>query len=137
MPSGRKYSAPDIDVYFEARLCIHAERCVHGLPDVFDVAKRPWIQPGNAEADSLAKTIERCPTGALHYERHDGAGEKPQTVDMVTVVGKGPLYVRGDVTLTLPDGRVVRHDSRLALCRCGASKNKPYCDNSHREIAFE
>ena len=132
----RKYSGDRIDVFFEAALCIHAKECVHGLPDVFDPVKRPWIQPMNASADALAETIHRCPTGALHYERGDGTSEAADVGDSMTLVPNGPLYVRGDVTLRLPDGTLVRHDTRIALCRCGQSKNKPYCDNSHIGSAF-
>jgi uncharacterized Fe-S cluster protein YjdI/CDGSH-type Zn-finger protein len=131
----RKYSGDGIDVFYEAPLCIHAKECVHGLPDVFDPEKRPWIEPRNAPAAALVTTIERCPTGALHYELADGAPEAPDA-SSVRLVPNGPLYVRGDVTLRLPDGTIVRHDTRLALCRCGDSKNKPYCDNSHIAAGF-
>lgn len=132
----RKYSGDRIDVFFEPVLCIHAKECVHGLPGVFDPAKRPWIQPANASAEALAETIRRCPTGALHYERADGSSEAADASDSMTLVANGPLYVRGDVTLQLPDGTLVRRDTRIALCRCGQSKNKPYCDNSHIVSAF-
>jgi uncharacterized Fe-S cluster protein YjdI len=132
----RKYSGHGIDVFYEPALCIHAKECVHGLPDVFDPVKRPWIQPEHASADALAETIHRCPTGALHYERGDGKSEAADAADSVAIVANGPLYVRGDVTLRLPDGTLVRHDTRLALCRCGHSKNKPYCDNSHVDCGF-
>jgi uncharacterized Fe-S cluster protein YjdI len=133
----RKYSGSGIEVSYEAALCIHAKRCVLGLPDVFDPLKRPWIQPMNADADELVAVIERCPSGALHYERVAGGAEIANGVDSVSLVARGPLYVRGDITLKLPDGTLVRHDTRLALCRCGHSKNKPYCDNSHIEADFE
>jgi uncharacterized Fe-S cluster protein YjdI len=132
----RKYSGHGIDVFYEPVLCIHAKECVRGLPDVFDPEKRPWVQPIQASADALAETIQRCPTGALHYERSDGKSEDADGSDSVTLVANGPLYVRGDVTLRLPDGTVVHHDTRLALCRCGHSKNKPYCDNSHLACSF-
>ena|ERR1700686_318892 len=133
----KKYAGNDIDVFYEPALCIHAARCVQGLPNVFDAAKRPWIQPLNAEADALAAVIERCPSGALHYARPDGGAETADGADSISLVTRGPLYVRGDITLQLPDGTLVRHDTRLALCRCGQSKNKPYCDNSHIEVDFE
>jgi uncharacterized Fe-S cluster protein YjdI len=132
----KKYAGDGIDVFFEPRLCIHAARCVAGLPDVFNPQKRPWIQPMNATAGALADVISQCPTGALHYQRADGLAETPAADDVVKIVANGPLYVSGDVTVTLPDGSVVRHDTRLALCRCGDSKNKPYCDNSHLAAAW-
>ena len=131
-PAGKKYSAPGIDLYFEPRLCIHAERCVHGAPSVFDPSLKPWIRPANAAPDELARVVEQCPTGALHYVRRDGgAAEEVPEEDVVMLTRGGPLYVRGDITLQSADGTVVRKDSRMALCRCGNSKNKPFCDNSH------
>jgi uncharacterized Fe-S cluster protein YjdI len=136
-PRGKKYSAPDIDVYYEPRLCIHAHRCVDGAPAVFDPNARPWIQPANATADQLAAVVERCPTGALHFVRKDGgAAEEPVDGDSISLVTNGPLYVRGDVTLVLQNGTAVRHDTRVALCRCGHSQNKPFCDNSHKTAGF-
>jgi uncharacterized Fe-S cluster protein YjdI len=131
-PRGKKYPAEGIDVYYEPRTCIHAAECVRGLPDVFVPDARPWIRPANAPAEVLARVIERCPTGALHYVRRDGGAEEAMpTTDVISLVSGGPLYVRGDITLELPDGTVVRKDTRIALCRCGHSKNKPFCDNSH------
>jgi diguanylate cyclase (GGDEF)-like protein len=131
-PAGKKYSAQGIDVYFEPRLCIHAEQCVRGAPAVFNPTLKPWIRPGNSAADELARVVETCPTGALHYVRRDGgAAEELPEEDVVMLTNGGPLYVRGDVTLRAADGTVVRRDTRMALCRCGLSENKPFCDNSH------
>jgi uncharacterized Fe-S cluster protein YjdI/CDGSH-type Zn-finger protein len=133
----KKYSGEGIDVYYEPRLCIHAARCVAGLPHVFDPAARPWIQPHNAGAEELSTIVEQCPTGALHYVRADGASEAAPAEARITIVKNGPMYVHGDINLQLPDGTSVRHDTRLALCRCGHSTNRPYCDNSHVAAKFE
>jgi CDGSH-type Zn-finger protein len=78
----------------------------------------------------------RCPTGALHFARKDGGPAEPLPVaNTVQVRANGPLYLRGDVAVTLADGSVLK-DTRAALCRCGASSHKPFCDNSHREVGF-
>lgn len=129
---GKKYSGEGIDVFFDARRCIHAKRCVNGLPDVFDPERRPWIQPHNASAEALDAVVRECPTGALHTSWP----EQPDATDSIRIVENGPLYLRGDITLTLQDGTVVQHDTRMALCRCGDSKNKPFCDNSHIAKVF-
>jgi uncharacterized Fe-S cluster protein YjdI len=133
----KKYSGHGIDVFYEPRLCIHAARCVSGLPHVFDPAARPWIQPLNAGAEELSAVVEQCPTGALHYVRADSVAEAVPADARITIVNNGPMYVHGDITLQLPDGTLVRHDTRLALCRCGHSSNRPYCDNSHVAAKFE
>ena len=81
--------------------------------------------------------VRRCPTGALSYERPGKSeGATTPAPPEFTVITDGPIYVRGSVMLEVPDGNTIG-ESRLALCRCGASANKPYCDNSHAEIGFE
>jgi len=133
----REYTGENINVTFDAKRCIHAKECVNGLPAVFDTDKRPWVQPENAAADDLAAVVMRCPTGALHFERKDGApGEPTPDANTVTIAADGPLYVRGDVTLQT-GGDPALQDTRVALCRCGDSANKPFCDNSHIEAGFK
>ncbi|TNF74482.1 MAG: hypothetical protein EP299_07150 [Acidobacteria bacterium] len=131
------YEGPDIVVRFEPKRCIHAEECVHGLPDVFDRHGRPWIEPEKGSADEIADVVLRCPTGALRFERLDGGpAETTPASNSGRVVANGPVYLEGDLELRMPDGSVQK-ETRVALCRCGASNNKPFCDNSHIEIGFE
>lgn len=132
----RSYESDDMVVEYDARRCIHAAECVHGLPSVFDPQKRPWIEPGGAAADELARVVERCPTGALQYRRRDGGpGEAAPDANTVRLSPDGPVYVSGRIRLVLPGGEVLE-DTRMALCRCGASGNKPFCDNAHVEAGF-
>ncbi len=132
----RTYTSDDIDVTYDAARCIHAAECIRRLPGVFDTRKRPWVQPGNAPADEVAAVVERCPSGALHYVRHTGSQEEIPATNTVQLQTNGPFYVRGDVEVVRPDGTMVIRDTRLALCRCGASQHKPFCDNSHRTTHF-
>lgn len=133
----KRYRSDTIDVTYSPQRCIHAAECVRGLPAVFDTQKRPWIQPGGAEADATAAVVLRCPTGALHYERHDGGGaEQPEPRNAIRVQSAGPLYVRGELQIQQADGTVLIEDTRAALCRCGGSQNKPFCDSSHRANGF-
>ncbi|TSA85842.1 hypothetical protein FNU79_08625 [Deinococcus detaillensis] len=131
---GRAYTAPDITVYFDKARCIHFAACIRGLPQVFNTDARPWIQPDAAPAGALAEVVRRCPTGALHYALASGPAEQPEDTT-IQVCEKGPLFVRGDLRMAAPQGSV--HDTRMALCRCGASHNKPFCDGSHRNSGFE
>jgi CDGSH-type Zn-finger protein/uncharacterized Fe-S cluster protein YjdI len=125
-----QYSSEEIEVSYDLVRCIHAEECVHGLPQVFNPKKRPWIEPNQASADELADVIMRCPTGALHFERADGGFvELVPDENTITIVPDGPLYLRGEIEIIEPEGTF--RDTRVALCRCGLSKNKPLCDNSH------
>ena len=146
----RTYDAPKtyaddrISVVWDASRCIHTAICLRRLPSVFDTSTRPWIDLTGAPAEEVAATVQACPTGALRYEPV-GADLPPDSPDEPTTVEmrpRGPLLVRGRVRLTRPGGRAVsdgapEEEYRVALCRCGASANKPFCDNSHRLIRFE
>lgn len=65
----RLYTGPLVSVSFDGELCQHAAECVRGMPDVFDTAARPWIDPDRAgtpeAADLLREVVARCPSGAL------------------------------------------------------------------------
>ena len=133
----KTYAAPGITVSYDPAICIHAARCVRGLPAVFDPKARPWIRPGEAAPDAVAEVIRRCPTGALLYELSGGPGEEADAEVTVTPAKDGPLFVRGRVELTDPRGGAVDVGPRFALCRCGGSENKPFCDGTHKKIGFE
>jgi CDGSH-type Zn-finger protein/uncharacterized Fe-S cluster protein YjdI len=131
------YEGSRLRVTWDARRCIHAAECSRRLPAVFDSARRPWIDPDAAAADAVAEAIHHCPTGALQFERLDGGAAEPiPPANTIEVTVDGPLYLRGDIRLVTPAGEEVLRDRRVALCRCGVSRHKPFCDNSHREVGF-
>ena len=133
----RTYRGADVEVSFDGDLCIHATECVRGLPAVFDRERRPWVLADNATAEEVSAVIERCPSGALQYHRLDGSANEPAgLVTTVTPIENGPLALRGDLVVRHWDGTHERLP-RAALCRCGQSKNKPFCDNSHLEAGFQ
>ena len=138
MPNVRRYEGQKLTVLYDVERCIHAAECVRGLPDTFDPQRRPWVTPDAAAAGEVADVILRCPSGALHFERRDRSGpvEEPEEENTVTVTPDGPLYLRGRIEIADPDGNVQLVDTRIALCRCGASKNKPFCDLSHKAAGF-
>ncbi len=131
-----RYASPAAVVSWDAARCIHAAECVHTLPAVFDPKAKPWIRPDVADARALETAVERCPSGALSLHASDGATLlKAPATNTGLLTPQGPLYMRGKITL-VRDGEATQ-ETRLALCRCGASLNKPYCDNSHRKAGFE
>ena len=131
----RSYESDDAIVDYDVTRCIHAQECVRGLPDVFDAGRRPWIDANRAPVAELVRTIERCPTGALHYRRRDGIEEVAPATNTVRVAADGPLYLTGRLQIALPEGETLQ-ETRAALCRCGHSKDKPFCDNSHLAVGF-
>jgi uncharacterized Fe-S cluster protein YjdI/CDGSH-type Zn-finger protein len=129
----REYQTDQIAVLWQPERCIHWANCIRGLPRVFDPGSRPWVHLDAATADAIADVVMTCPTGALHFRRLDGGPqEQAPTPTTVRTVPNGPLFVRGDVEVLAPDGDVIRRDTRMALCRCGQSAHKPFCDGSHR-----
>lgn len=135
---GRKksYESGELTVFYEPGLCIHAAECVHGLPGVFDPNRKPWIDVGAAATDAIVGVVEKCPTGALTYALENGGGaETPDSDPTICLDVDGPLYVRGAITIVAADGTETEM-TRVALCRCGHSENKPFCDNSHVASSF-
>ncbi|MFF2862207.1 (4Fe-4S)-binding protein [Streptomyces rubiginosohelvolus] len=127
-PAAKSYDGEGIVVGFDAHRCLHAAECVRGLPAVFDVDRRPWVQPDNAPADEVAEVIHRCPSGALQYHRTDGMpDEVPDVPTHVSLHADGVLHVRGDLEVATLFGP--RHETRVMLCGCGATANTPYCDH--------
>ena len=124
---GRAYTGERVTVYYDAHRCLHFAECIRGLPDVFDVQKRPWIQPDNAPSELVAEVIRRCPSGALHYELAHGSPEQPGHPTTVQPVKDGPLVLRGELVIDTPAGEL--SEVRAALCRCGATHNQPFCDH--------
>lgn len=135
---GKHYAAPGVTVSYDAPRCIHVRACVTGLPQVFDPAARPWIQPQNAEAALVAEVSWRCPSGALHATllATDGTeqNEQPQRPTTVTPLPDGPLALRGELTIVTPQGE--QTELRATLCRCGSSSNKPFCDGTHAKVGW-
>lgn len=62
------YETPEITVTFEPDLCIHSGVCLRGLPAVFDVKRKRWVQPERAAAGDVAAQVARCPSGALKFK---------------------------------------------------------------------
>jgi CDGSH-type Zn-finger protein/uncharacterized Fe-S cluster protein YjdI len=133
----KEYRSGQIVVSFDPERCIHARYCVRGLPEVFDPSERPWVRPDRANPDRVAEVVMRCPSGALQFEREDGGATEPiPQENAIAVIVDGPLYVRGNVQIKDPLGETLLEDTRVALCRCGESRNKPLCDNSHKQTNF-
>lgn len=127
-PEISAYEAPGITVYFDQSRCILAAECVRGLPGVFDRDRDPWVQPEGATPDEIAEVIRRCPSGALQYDLAEGPDEAPDTPTRIDPQVDGALYVRGDLRILLGEGLAT--ETRAAVCRCGRSGNKPFCDKT-------
>jgi len=123
----------EITLRFNAARCIHSRHCVLGAPGVFLANRKgPWLHPETVTVEKCVAIADACPSGAITYERHDGAAqEAPPAVNVLRIRENGPYAVHADIDLA---GHVTMF--RATLCRCGKSANKPFCDNSHRKANF-
>jgi uncharacterized Fe-S cluster protein YjdI len=143
----KKYTNGEVTVVWRPQLCIHSMICFEGLPGVFDPDRRPWIVPENSDTKTIIEQVKACPSGALtHYMNNPGqvdpAATKveetlPHQETIIEILPNGPMLVRGYVTMKDKEGNEVTKGPVTALCRCGATKNKPYCDGAHMRTGFK
>ena len=131
------YIGKEITVHNNAMLCSVAEYCHKELESVFNVGREPWIDPDEDTLERIRSLIEKCPSGALSYSING----QPQTpVDReptITIEKNGPLLITGSIELKDANWGQGASQEHYTLCRCGASKNKPFCDGSHSKAGFD
>ena len=132
------YPAKGITIHDNRSVCAHAGRCTDGLASVFKVKSEPWIDAEGGTVEQIIETIHRCPSGALSYTL-DGAagGADPQRQPSITVSKDGPYEVTGGVGLPEAAWAQGASTEHYTLCRCGGSRNKPFCDGTHWSIGFK
>ncbi len=139
MSKEHSYTNGEVTILWEKDRCIHSTLCWKGLPAVFKPGKRPWITPEGIGTEQIIEQVRKCPSGALSYRMNDGSGTLPTaaaTERLIEATPNGPLVLQGPCTVKHADGSEETHEGKVALCRCGASANKPYCDGSHRRAGF-
>jgi len=131
------YDGEEADVQWDGRLCIHVGECGRANNNLFVGGRQPWCQPDRVSAEEVADVVARCPSGALTYTRKDGGpSEAADAENVVSVMYNGPLYLRGELQVNGAADDMAGVRFRAALCRCGQSKSKPFCDNSHETAGF-
>lgn len=134
----KQYTHNGVTVVWQPDACIHSTRCWKGLVQVFNPKARPWINLEGADMERIKDQIKQCPSGALSYieTNQPETVQEIQTENIVEVVPNGPLLVFGNITIKHSNGDQEQKHARTALCRCGASSNKPFCDGTHRKTGF-
>lgn len=140
----KAYSNDDITVIWKPDVCIHSTKCWKASVAIFNPKRRPWIDMSAGTTEQIIKIVDNCPSGALSYERIKNlSGKKAQAVQdqqsqpTVQVSKGGPYIVKGKFVLVGTDEQEVTKEGSVALCRCGGSNNKPFCDGTHRKIGFD
>ncbi|HEX6261578.1 MAG TPA: CDGSH iron-sulfur domain-containing protein [Actinomycetota bacterium] len=134
--SARRKAVPGQGVTLtdDVSLCTSAAFCHDRVTDVWRLTFHRSDEPEVRRR--IEGIVARCPSGRLVLETHDGAEVEPEYEPSIVVQEGGPYWVRGRVPIMAVDGRTWEVRNRLALCRCGASGNKPFCDSTHLEIGF-
>ncbi len=133
----QKYAGEGVTIHDDRSRCAHAGVCTDKLREVFKLGVEPWIDPNGAEADEIIRVVSLCPSGALSYSMPGSAEavEHPEEPG-ITVEKDGPYHVRG-LQVVAGDGEAYDPRERQALCRCGGSRNKPFCDGTHWYMGFK
>ncbi|VAX00935.1 protein of unknown function DUF1271 [hydrothermal vent metagenome] len=131
------YVGKKITIHDNRGICAHAGYCTDNLSEVFKMKQEPWIDPDAATAYDIIKTISKCPSGALSYTVDNIEYRDHERSPMVTVSKHGPYAVTGDIELLDQHKGDGASNEHFTLCRCGASKNKPFCDGTHWHIGFK
>jgi uncharacterized Fe-S cluster protein YjdI len=144
----KEYVTDDIIVYWYPAHCSHSGKCIKRLPRVFDMSRRPWICLEEADPLDVIEAVDQCPTGALKYRLTENSSIDPELakgpgsmdfriavspVVQIRMVAGGPLLVKGPARIMDHDGNPIRECESMVLCRCGKTKNPPFCDGSHSE----
>ena len=134
-----EYKGDTQTVTWDRRLCIHVGECGRAKGDLFEAGRKPWCDPNLSDQTGVEAVVTRCPTGALAVKDASGEFQAEPVSDQneIHVSNDGPLYASGDLTIDGASADMHSVKRRAALCRCGKSKNKPFCDNAHRDIRFQ
>ena len=132
----KEYKKGDVTILWEPKKCIHSGICVKGLPKVFKPKERPWIQTDSASEEELRSQVLKCPSGALSLKPQEVEQDTDDAAD-IAFREDGPIFISGSFKMTYDNKTTSFENDKVVLCRCGASKRKPYCDGSHVTVEFK
>lgn len=131
------YVGKKITIHDNRDICAHAGECTEGLRSVWRMGVEPWIDPNGADVEAIIETIKRCPSGALSYSIESVEYRDQDRDSAICVAKDGPYHVTGGIELKDVQWGEGASTEHYTLCRCGGSKNKPFCDGTHWSIKFQ
>lgn len=131
------YQGQRISIHDNRAICAHAGHCTNGLASVFKYGSEPWIDPDGSTIETIIETVRKCPSGALSYSVDGVENRDQQREPAITVTSDGPYAVVGGIHLIGQSWGQGASTEHYTLCRCGGSKNKPFCDGTHWSIGFK
>jgi CDGSH-type Zn-finger protein/truncated hemoglobin YjbI len=140
------YPGEQVTIFDNRGTCQHSGLCTDRLATVFRTGAEPFVAPSGGRLDEIIRAVRDCPSGALSYALDDAEaraqvdwhGTRPPAIE---VTGDGPYRITGQVTLAgatgepEPQGAGASRE-HYALCRCGQSRNKPFCSGMHWYVNF-
>jgi len=131
------YKGKEITIHYNKVLCSHAAECGTHLKPVFNPTRKPWIKPDNGSVEAIKEVVLACPSGALSCSENDVVASHITSSDCgIHIEQHGPFHVKGIALMHVTPSKYAYPD-KYVLCRCGASKNKPFCDGSHLAIGWK
>lgn len=123
----------EVTISYTPVLCSHAGECSRLAHPIFNPSAKPWIKPENGTLEGIASVLGACPSGALRMSIGAQTPHHLTTGDVgITVEEHGPYRVE-NVTLEAEFNGYGASRAKYVLCRCGLSKNKPFCDGTHHD----
>jgi CDGSH-type Zn-finger protein/uncharacterized Fe-S cluster protein YjdI len=155
-PRNRQYTNGDITVFWVPSKCIHATTCFRELIEVFNPGRRPWVNMEGAPTRKIIEVVKKCPTQALVWKNNEEltiaeqnaqravgrVEETPKTLSgtnaptSIRIMRDGPIVVEGSFKIIGTENMELKPSIMTSFCRCGASRNMPFCDGTHRKIDF-
>jgi uncharacterized Fe-S cluster protein YjdI len=134
----KKYTNGEVTVVWQPEKCIHSAICFTGLPKVFNPRERPWVTPEGGTTEQIVNQVKKCPSGALSFYMNDERDKEAAHLEAnIEALPNGPLLVYGTLHIKTKTGEQILENKTTALCRCGQSNNKPFCDGSHLRVNFQ
>jgi CDGSH-type Zn-finger protein/truncated hemoglobin YjbI len=138
------YAGQQIDVTDNRGTCAHSGFCTDRLPGVYRVDGEPFVAPTGGRMDDIVRAVRACPSGALGFAMSGGDGRNlaDQVRERAVEVSKdGPYRITGGIPVIDADGEPVPRnqgasEEHYSLCRCGHSRNKPFCSGMHWYVEF-
>lgn len=126
----------DITIAYTPVLCSHAGECSSRAAKIFNPSDRPWIRPENGSLDDILNVLAACPSGALRLAIADQPPQHLTSAEVeISIEQHGPYHVK-NIALDAEFNGTGASRAKYVLCRCGQSKNKPFCDGTHHDIKW-
>ena len=126
----------DVTISYTPVLCSHAGECSRLARNIFNPTEKPWIKPENGSLEDVTAVLGACPSGALRVSIGKQSPHHLTSADVEIEIEKhGPYWVK-NVPLEAEFNGVGASRAKYVLCRCGHSKNKPFCDGTHYDVKW-